>query len=335
MEIKMKMRVFFTLLFALAGMSVSLYAKLPDKYIEISSRENTAILENIRAITCDGDTAAYKNLMLQIPYYDFFVYSVYMASKYNYAPAYYNAFRIYDRWLNLYDTQIDTISWKNLRFWLQWGVEAGSSACEKILCDSILTDEYTYSALDSLNSFVFVIPQNNDSSDSIRATLPGEKKVSISKEQLEKYKMQRLCNNDSAIRILETYAYGSDFTLKKYTMNNTDVFPINENFMFRVYRHLKDGDCSYITFSILWHLSHTYRLCDNTYSSTFENKLGVYLLHLGYEAGDRYCILPLAELYTKGIYVPQDTVRAKKILMTLMKNEKNAEHYIRRWSNER
>ena len=220
----MKIKSFFLCSFIIASMSGALCAKPQEKYIELNLIEDTEILENIRAITCDGDTTAYKNLMLQIPYYDFFVYSVYMASKYDYAPAYYYAFRIYERWLNLYDIQIDTISWKNLRFWLQWGVEAGNTACEKILCDSIQNDEYTYSVLDSLNSFVFVIPRTDSSSDSIKATIAGGRKISISKEQFEAYKKQRICHNDSASEILETYAYNNDFVLKKYTINNYCIY---------------------------------------------------------------------------------------------------------------
>ena len=69
----MKMKVFLILLSFLTNVSITLCAKQRDKYIEINSSESTEILENIRAVACNGDTTAYKNLMLQIPYYDFFV----------------------------------------------------------------------------------------------------------------------------------------------------------------------------------------------------------------------------------------------------------------------
>ena len=329
----MKMKVFLILLSFLTNVSITLCAKQRDKYIEINSSESTEILENIRAVACNGDTTAYKNLMLQIPYYDFFVYSVYMASEFNYPPAYYNAYRIYDRWLNLYDTQIDTTSWKNLRFWLQWGVDAGSTACEQVLRDGMQIAELKYKTLDSLNNFVFVIPRNDYSSDSIRATLAGERRISISKEQFEKYKMQRIRSNDSVSEaILETYAYNNDYGLEKYTINNIDVFPINENFMFRIHNHLKYGDCPHITFSILWHLSNTHMLCYD-FNHTFCNKLGLYLLHLGYEAGDRYSTLPLAQLYAQGYHVPRDIEYAKKILTSIM-SESAANKLVQKWIRE-
>ena len=220
-------------------------------------------------------------------------------------------------------------------FWLQWGADVGSTACKKVLLDREYINANTYTTLDSLNNFVFVIPRTDGSSDSIKATIAGGRKISISKEQFEAYKKQRIWHNDSASIILETYAYAdnNDNVLKKYTINNVDVFPINENFMFRVHEYLTCEDYTHITTSILWYLSNTYMLCDNTYSSTFENKLGIYLLHFGYEAGDEYSVLPLAELYAKGIYVSQDTVHAKKILMSLVKEEK-AERMIQKWINE-
>ena len=340
----MKIKLFFILLFFLARICGTLCAKQQDKYIEISSRTDTIILENIRAVTCDGDTTAYKELMLQIPYYDFFVYSVYMASVYNYAPAYYHVYRLYYKWLNLYDTQIDTTSWRHLRFWLQWGVDVGNSACEKILCDSVHINDIMYSTLDSLNDFVFVIPQTDDSCDSIRTyinTVKREssylttagKEISISKELFEKYKKLRISNNDSVSKvILEKYAHYNDNTEEIYTINNTDAFPKNENFMFRVHEHLKFGNCTYITISILWYLEDIHRLCYD-YFHTYGNKLGLYLLHLGYEAGDTYAIYPLAKMYTEGYYVPQDVEYAKTILTSFMSEDK-AQRWIQKWIRE-
>ena len=58
----MKMKVVFVLFSILANMSVMLCAKQQDKYIEINSRERIEIIENIHAVACNGDTAAYKNL---------------------------------------------------------------------------------------------------------------------------------------------------------------------------------------------------------------------------------------------------------------------------------
>lgn len=328
----MKMKSFFILLFILVNTSRELCAKPQDTYVPVNDIKDIEILKNIHAATCDGDTTAYIRLMQQIPYYDFFVYSIYMASKYDYAPAYYNAYRIYNRWLNLYN-QIDTTSRNNLRFWLQWGADAGSTVCEQVLRDSTSIDDSTYTALDSLNNFVFVVPQTGNSSDSIKATLAGERNISISKEQLEKYKMQRLCCNDSASKsILETYAYNNKYVLEKYTICNADVFPVNENFLFRVHERLKYGNCEHITFGILWHLSKTYMACDD-YNSTFSNKLGLYLLRLGYEAGDKYAVIPLAQLYAQGLYVPQDLEYAKKVLTSSMPKYK-AEKLIQIWINE-
>lgn len=75
-----------------------------------------------------------------------------------------------------------------------------------------------------------------------------------------------------------------------------------------------------------------YMLCSD-FNSTYCNKLGIYLLRLGYEAGDKYAIIPLAQLYAQGLYVPQDVEYAEKILTSLM-SEYKAQKLIQRWINE-
>jgi hypothetical protein len=54
---------------------------------------------------------------------------------------------------------------------------------------------------------------------------------------------------------------------------------------------------------------------------------------LGYEAGDKYAIIPFAQLYAQGLYVPQDIEYAEKILTSLI-SEYKAKKLVQRWINE-
>jgi TPR repeat protein len=76
----------------------------------------------------------------------------------------------------------------------------------------------------------------------------------------------------------------------------------------------------------------TYMLCDD-FNSTYSNKLGIYLLRLGYEAGDNYAIIPFAQLYAQGRYVPQNIEYAEKILTSSM-SEYKARKLIQIWIND-
>ena len=162
----MKKRIFAILYFAiLIANHMMIYAsghydrERVLRYTHVDKSADTETINNIYSVISEGDTLAYKALVRQVPYYDYFVFSLYMANEYNYGPAYYNTYRIYDLWLKLYDASIDLESRQRIKFWLNWGEEAGNKACKLILSDVNLTEQ-EYKALDSINDFMFFLPQN-------------------------------------------------------------------------------------------------------------------------------------------------------------------------------
>ncbi len=65
----------------------------------------------------------------------------------------------------------------------------------------------------------------------------------------------------------------------------------------------------------------------------FSSKLGVYLLHIGFQANDEYSIIYLATLYAQGRGVPQNKDYAYEILTKKMSPE-IALKWINKWSRE-
>ena len=325
----MKKRIFAILYFAiLIANHMMIYAsghydrERVLRYTHVDKSADTETINNIYSVISEGDTLAYKALVRQVPYYDYFVFSLYMANEYNYGPAYYNTYRIYDLWLKLYDASIDLESRQRIKFWLNWGEEAGNKACKLILSDVNLTEQ-EYKALDSINDFMFFLPQNI-TIDTISTMLIGSNLlISTPKKEFEEHKQKRIHFNQRESRD----------KLEQHAREDTKGYSLNENLLFRIHEQIKHEEYhKQITFSILWYLVDLYLVCER-YDCLFSSKLGIYLLHSGFEANDEYSIIHLATLYAQGCGVPQNKDYAHEILTKKMSQE-TALKWINKWSRE-
>lgn len=302
------------------------------------------IVSNIYAAICQGDTSAYNALMLQVPYYDYFVYSLYMANEYNYAPAYYNAYRIYHLWLKMYDKTINIEQLEKLTFWLEWGKSAGNEACRILLNERAVSD-LQYALLDSLNNFNFILPFNNTDNDSIYATdfewttkwttkgeigYTTEIKIAMHKDQFEQHKDLRLENDSISHSILERYAF----------RGQTDSFTKNENLLFRIHEQLNYKQHNkQLTWNLLFYLNNHYNMCEDMGNPNtsmlgycfFCSRLGRYLLQIAYSNGDEYAVWELARIYAQGCGVEQDYSKAYEILRSNV-SELAAKNAIAGWT---
>ena len=92
---------------------------------------------------------------------------------------------------------------------------------------------------------------------------------------------------------------------------------------------------------MLWRLDTDYLICYNDPkihrnrigTNVHYSRLGKYILELGERENDRYSIMALAELYTKGIREPQDEIYARLLLLRIF-SEKATNNLIMRWKKE-
>lgn len=282
--------------------------------------DSTYIAQEVKKCLCDGDMTAYEDLISLVPYYDYFAYSIYVANTYDYAPAYYRAYRIYQLWNELYHDNIDETSWKNLKIWLEWGRDAGSKACEILLRDSTHVTKDVFASMDSINHFTFTFPIEPCDGYIHAQPLGYDSSITISCEEFEKIKQKRISeDSEESNAILELYAHGF-----------ADRYTVSENFLFRIRDHIKCNRNENITLSVVWEFSNICNVCkqidlDELYSS----KLGLHLLHVGLKAGDKFSFFPLAKLYAQGNYVPLDRDFAYQLLLKMMRPEL-AEKWLQR-----
>lgn len=279
-------------------------------------------------IICNGDTIAYSKIIHHVPYYDFLHYSIHLANEYNYAKAYYNAYRILDIWYHLHDCEMDSTSWADIRFWLGWGAEAGNTSCSKILNEGYNISEQIMKKLDSINSFVFVLPIKNIKNNKIYATALDSNPISMSYTQFIQYRKLAVQQG-----ILDYYIVIND-----YAMGKSQEFCYREELLYEISRIIKWKQHHEYDTSILWRLDEVYMMCGKINrrrigTNIHYSRLGYYVLEKGYQDGDSYAIMPLAELYYKGIQTPQNKSHAQQLLSEKF-SPKTAANLMRRWDKE-
>lgn len=295
-------------------------------YTDIISEDSIKIWTN--EIICDGDTIAYFKIMPYIPYYDFFQYSIHLANEYNYTKAYYNAYRILDIWYKLHDCEMDSISWNNIKFWLEWGAEAGCCCCDTILNVGFTISEEVLRHLDSINSFVFVLPVKDIQNRVIDGDLVYDS-LNMDYEQFLQYRKLAVQKgiNDYYIMI-SAYAIGTGYEGLCY--REYLLYSISSSIKWQLPNSYESG--------IMWQLDDLYTICGvinrkKKGTNIHYTRLGHYVLEKGYKAEDGYAYMPLAELYYKGIQVIQDKEYAKKILLEKWK-EKTVLIMMNNWEKD-
>lgn len=294
----------------------------PDKISEDSIKTWT------HDIICDGDSIAYFKIMPYIPYYDFFLYSIHLANEYNYTKAYYNAYRILDIWYKLHNCEMDSISWKNIKFWLEWGAKAGCYGCDTILDAGFAISEEELKRLDSINSFVFVLPVKEIKNRVIDGDLVLDT-LNMDYEQFIRYRKLAVQKGVRDYYIMINH-YAASTKFEGFCYREDLLYSISEVIKWQLHNSYER--------SILWQLDDIYMICDVSNrtkigTNIHYSRLGYYVLKKGYEAGDTYAIMPLAELYYKGIQVTQDKEYAKKILLEKWP-EKTVLHIMNTWEKD-
>ena len=289
------------------------------------SKDSLEILK--KKVICEGDTSAYIEIMKYVPYYDYFVYSIIMADIYQYPKAFYKAYRIFDLWLKLYNSKIDTDIKHNLSFWLKFGSDCENESCKTILNDTNNNiSENELKKMDSVNNFIFYI-QHDTIIKYIKLTL-GDWTQSMLYEDFLNCKKNAIKKNEkNCFHTLNMYAHS----------DNNNGFSINEYFLFRIYEFIINQYYSDVTGGIIWHLNQSAYLCymphDISSFFFFTSELGLYLLNLGAANQDEFSYLALAELYAKGIAVPQDIEYARKILKNKF-SDQVINRLIKQWLNQ-
>lgn len=327
------------IIFAASCCCSQIYAAQIDSFnISIINDENVIYEDNIidtdsintwaHNIVCNGDTIAYSKIIHHVPYYDFLHYSIHLANEYNYAKAYYNAYRILDIWYHLHDCDMDSTSWSNVKFWLEWGAEAGNDCCRTILNKGYYVSEQTMRKLDSINSFVFVLPIKKIKHNKISATTIDSYQISMPYTQFIQYRKLAVQQGTLDYYII----------INNYATSKSREFCYREELLYTICSVIKWKQHHEYDSSILWKLDDVYLMCGEINrrrigTNIHYSRLGYYVLEKGYQDGDSYAIMPLAELYYKGIQTPQNKNHAQQLLSEKF-SPKTAANLMRRWDKE-